>query len=248
MKTGAAWPGAAACTAAAMLCTVAAADPGYYVVTPYDNEGLVIVDLRYWSTHPRRGSRDVWPEFGIGYGATSRWTTELFWSGIGPSLSEVTPSTLNWQNQFLLTQGEWPLDVALHLQWVRDLSGARAHALEWGPLLQTDLGRTQLNFNLVFERPLGSARGKSTQLKYQWQLRHRWQPGWHIGAQGFGELGPWDDWYAASRQSHRAGPALFVTLGGGEERRALKLQAALLAGRTFGRSGQMFTMRTHLEF
>jgi len=249
MTTGAALHAARAWPALLVLAFAApaAADPGYYVVTPYDNEGLVIVDLRYWSTHPKHGAPAVWPEFGIGYGVTSRWTTELFWSGIGPTLSEVGPSTLNWQNQWLLTQGELPLDIALHLQWVRDLTGARRHLLEWGPLLQTDFGRTQVNLNLVFERGQGHARGQPTALKYQWQLRHRWQPGLHFGAQGFGEVGPWDDWLPSSRQSHRAGPAVFFTLRGGGDR-ALKLQAAWLVGRTYGRSGSMFTMRTHVEF
>jgi hypothetical protein len=35
---------------AALLAVGAArADPGYYVVTAYDNEGQRAVDLRYWS-------------------------------------------------------------------------------------------------------------------------------------------------------------------------------------------------------
>jgi hypothetical protein len=233
--------------AIAAAAGAARADPGYYVVTPYDNAGLVTLDLRYWSTHPRHGQRMVWPEFGIGYGVNSRWTTELFESWIGPSLGNVGRSTLNWQNQVLLTQGEWPADLALHLQWVQDRSGTRQHALEFGPLLQTDLGRTQLNANLIFERGRGAASARPTQLKYQWQLRHRWRPGLHLGAQGFGELGPWDDWRPAAQQSHRAGPAAFFTWRDGE-RPSYHLQAALLSGRTYGQSGRMLTLRAHVEF
>ncbi len=49
------------------------------------------------------------------------------------------------------------------------------------------------------------------------------------------------------RQSHRAGPALFSTIRFGQ-REAIKLQAAYLGGRTYGRIGNMFTMRAFYEF
>ena len=32
-------------------------------------------------------------------------------------------------------------------------------AFEFGPVLQTEVGRLQLNGNLIFDRPLGAARG-----------------------------------------------------------------------------------------
>lgn len=223
----------------------AQADPGYYVVTPYDNEGLRIVDFRYWSTHPQRGNRMVWPEIGFGYGVTSRWTTEIFWSGIGNSAGDVTTGSWNWQNQLLFTQGELPVDIAAHLQLVREPGGSRA--FEFGPVVQTDLGRTQLNLNLIFDRPLGTDSSGRTRLKYQWQVRYRWLPPLHVGAQGFGELGTWNDWSPAAKQSHRVGPAVFLTFRDDDER-AFKLQAAQLWGKTYGKVGRMFTMRAHMEF
>lgn len=238
---------AALAVCGALSPPAALADPGYYVVTPYDNEGLRMVDFRYWSTHPNRGAAVVWPEFGIGYGVTSRWTTELFVSGIGPTLRDLTQSSLNWQNQWLLTQGELPLDIALHLQLIRDQSGEGKHAVEFGPLLQTDIGRTQLNGNLIFERHTGAAADKPTMLKYQWQVRHRWTPQVHLGAQGFGEVGPWTRWLPAARQSHRLGPATFLTFRDGDKQ-VIKFQAAYLWGKTYGKAGRMFTLRTHIEF
>ena len=37
-------------------CSAAAwADPGYYVVTAYDNEGQRTIDFRYWSVHAKGG-------------------------------------------------------------------------------------------------------------------------------------------------------------------------------------------------
>lgn len=237
-------------TLAALLAltpAAACADPGYYVVTAYDNAGKAFVDFRYWTAKARNGAETVWPELGVGYGINSRWTTEVFASLIGPANLRTRLSSINWQNDVLLTQGEWPLDVALHTQLVRS-PGDGTTAIEAGPALQTDIGRTQVNLNLFFERIRGSAAPPPTRLKYQWQIRYRWQRGLHVGAQGFGELGgSWDEWAPAARQSHRAGPAVFseLPLGHGQ---TLKLQAAWLVGKTYTRRGHMFTGRVVVEY
>jgi hypothetical protein len=223
------------------------ADPGYYVVTPYDNAGLRIVDFRYWTVQAKGRGEVVWPEVGLGYGINSRWTSELFVSLEGSQAEAVKPATLNWQNEVLLTQGQWPLDVALHLQFIKDRDTPHAYTLEFGPVLQTDLGRTQLNANLFFDKTNRTAVAAVAKLKYQWQLRYRWTPPLHVGLQGFGELGVWNHWSPQEKQSHRAGPALFGTLRL-EDRAAVKLQAAYLLGKTYGQRGHMFTLRAHSEF
>ena len=171
-----------------MLCALSArGDPGYYVVTPYDNESLRWVDLRYWTVQQHAGTQVVWPELGLGYGVSSRWSTELFVSWEGSRIEAVRPGTLNWQNDVLLTQGELPLDIALHTQWIRDADPPHQRALEWGPLLQTNVGRTQLNLNLILARELGGPSTRPTQLKIQWQVRHHTWPSVHLGLQGFAD-------------------------------------------------------------
>jgi len=179
--------------ACAALCwaagSAALADPGYYVVTVYDNEGRSSIDVRYWTVKFPQTPEVIWPEVGFGHGVTSRWTTELFASWIGSSQFATRLSTWNWQNDFLLTQGELPLDIALHAQLIRNQLDNGGRALEYGLVLQTDVGRTQLNGNVFFERGWGGLDSGATQLKYQWQLRYRWKPGLHVGAQGFAQLG-----------------------------------------------------------
>jgi hypothetical protein len=231
-----------------LLCAGAAhADPGYYVVTPYDNDGLRVVDFRYWTFQQHGRTQVVWPEVGFGYGVNSRWTTELFVSWEGSQTSAVRESTLNWQNDVLLTQGELPVDIAIHAQWIREADPPHQRTLEWGPVLQTDVGRTQLNLNFIFARDLGGPSDNPTRLKLQWQVRHRTWPGFHLGLQGFSELGTWNDTLPAERQSHRAGPAAFWTWRL-QDRQAIKLQAAWLVGKTYGRNGDMATLRSTFEF
>jgi hypothetical protein len=53
--------------------TIVRADPGYYVVTAYDNAGLRTVDFRYWTVKSNGHPATRWPEIGFGYGVNSRW-------------------------------------------------------------------------------------------------------------------------------------------------------------------------------
>ncbi|MFI4930954.1 MAG: hypothetical protein ACHP83_11990 [Burkholderiales bacterium] len=228
-------------------CAVAHADPGYYVVTVYDNAGQRGIDLRYWTVKHPNSPEVAWPEIGFSYGVNTRWTSELFASFIGSSQMATRLSTWNWQNDVLLTQGEWPLDVAVHTNMARIANSDGAYALEIGPVLQTDIERTQLNGNVFFERGYAGAYPQQTQMKYQWQVRYRWRPPLHFGLQGFGELGPWDHWAPRDEQSHRAGPAVFGTVPFGE-RQALHWQGAYLVGSIYGRHGDMLTLRALYTF
>ena len=235
--------------ASAMLvtCSVALADPGYYLVTVYENEGEVNLDYRYWTVKNRGQTEVVWPEIGIGYGVTKRWYTALLASYIGSSSMATRLSSLNWQNDYLLTQGQYDIDLALHTNLVHNYNRGAGQALEYGPALQTELGRAQINANLVFERSFGRAVPRPTQLKYQWQVKYRWKPGLHFGLQGFGELGEWDNWAVRSRQSHRAGPMVSGTLPLGEDE-SFKYEMALLNGSIYGKPGYMFSMRLQHVF
>lgn len=228
-----------------LLAAAAQADPGYYVVRPYSDKGVSTVELRYWTVKPRDGVERVWPEFGFAHGVTSRWTTGVFASGVGRQGQAVRLGSWNWTNDLMLTQGEWPIDIALHTQLIRNRG--EGSAIEFGPVLRTDIGRTEIGFNVFWDRAFNTHEPRPTELKLQWQLRHRAWPGLQVGVQGFSELGPWDDWSPRREQSHRAGPALFGQWRG-DGARMLDWHAAWLVGDTYGRRGHMFTSRIALNF
>lgn len=231
--------GKAAATSIALagLATAARADPGYYVVTPYDQAGRLGVEARYWTVKPPGQEATLWPEAGLSWGVNTRWTTRLLASWIGTGASDQVLSSWNWQNVVLLTQGEKPYDLALHAQLTRNRGSS--NALELGPVWQTDLGRLKLNAGTFWE--YDSAR-HDTRLKLQWRGVWRLAPGWRAGLEGFSEVGPWNDWAPRARQSHRAGPALLATLWD-QGADTVTLNAAYLFGKTYGSRGDMFTMQ-----
>jgi len=224
------------------LCLPARADPGYYLVSVYEDEGAVHLDYRYWTVQLDGTDQVVWPELGIGYGVNKRWYTELYTSYIGDAIATSRPSTVNWQNDFLLTQGQYDVDVALHTNLVFGQEGTQDDALEIGPVFQTDVGRVQLNGNLIFEKALAAQSDPAVQLKYQWQAKYRWKAWLHAGLQGFGEVGTWNQWSPASLQSHRWGPVLAGTLrdvGPGR----VEYQVAWLGGTVYASDGHMLSLR-----
>ena len=232
---------------ALLLPLGAAADPGYYLVSVYENEGEKSVDFRYWTVKFPGSPEVIWPEIGFGYGVTRRWYTEVYASYIGSAGQATRLSTWNWQNDYMLTQGQYPFDLALHTNLYFNQGAGSGYALEFGPALQTEIGRTQINANLVFERGFGQTANRPTQLKYQWQVKHRYRPLFEFGLQGFGEVGEWDQWAPRSRQSHRLGPMIAGTwtLGG---KQAIKYQLAWLKGGIYTVNGYMLSSRIQYLF
>jgi hypothetical protein len=225
----------------------AAAEPGYYLVTTYEDEGAKTLDFKLWDVNVPRSKAVYSPEIGFGYGVTKRWYTEFSASTIHTDSGGTVPSNLDWQNDFMLTQGQYPVDLALHTTIKRHHDTTRGLGFEFGPVMQTEFGRTQVNMNIFFERNYRSDVPDPMQMKYQLQVKYRWRPMLEFGVQGFGELGKWDHWASHETQSHRIGPMISGTLPLGETQ-AFKYEAAYFVGSIFTRHAHVFSMRAQYEF
>lgn len=225
----------------------AIADTGYYLVTTYPNEGQVSADFKYWSAHPSGKTMRSSPELGLAWNVNSRWYTEVTaqWFQMSPGSNHL--SAIEWQNDFMLTQGELPVDIALHTNVERATDGSGEIGVEYGPVLQTEFGRTQLNFNVFLQRHLRVAPAEPTTIAYQWQVKYRWIDKLQFGVQGFGEMGQWNDWLPREKQSHRAGPVVagnWLVAGGHE----WKYEAAYLIGKNSARNAKSVAMRIQYVF
>lgn len=234
---------------AAGLCygTSAVAGTGYYLVSTYPNAGQRAVDFKYWASTLDGVPLLAAPELGLSYNVNSRWYTEVTVAGFRLGAGSTHLEAVEWQNDVMLTQGELPFDLAFHTTIERATNGSGAIAIEYGPVLQTELGRTQFNLNLFLQRELRTGTPQVTELAYQWQVKYRWKEQLQWGVQGFGEVGKWNDPLPRAQQSHRAGPALFGSwaLGGKQE---LRYDAALLVGTNTAIHGKTFSTRIQYVF
>ena len=224
------------------------AGPAEYVYTPNVVYGEREIDFKFGSR--KMSNREVdksAASIGLGYGVTERWFTEVYLK-----YSRATGTTefdaIEWENKFQLTEtGKYPVDLGLLLEIERPQDRSEGYEVKFGPLLQTDFGKTQVNANLLFTRNYFADFSNRTQASYQYQIKYRLKPTLHLGVQGFGEVGDWEHWSSRTEQSHRAGPAIFGKFNLGN-RKAIKYNAAYLIGKTEVIKGKTFRLQLEYEF
>lgn len=234
----------------ALFSTAVKAGSADYVYTPTVEYGEREIDFKYGTETPPAGERATVSSVGVGYGATEYWFTELYLKRETEGSNGLTLA--EWENKFqLLETGKYPLELGFITELEVPVNGSGPNEIKVGPLLQTELGKLQLNANLLFERAFGQADDTgapfATNFLYQWQVKYRLQPTFEFGMQGFGEMGEWNDWAPASEQIHKAGPAVFgkIPLGG---REAIKYNAAWLLGASTAAADHTFRLQVEYEF
>lgn len=232
---------------ATCLTSVAWTSPSDYVYVPTVEFGEREVDFKYGTASPDGGPDEKAASLGFGYGARRWWFTE-FYVKYKHEVGRAFLDAFEWENKFQLTEtGRYPLDVGWLVELERPQNRAEGYELKQGPLFQTEFGRLQLNTNILLQCVFDSLDSNGTSLGYQWQVKYRWRQELEFGAQGFGDLGNWNDWAPSSQQNHRWGPAVFgkIPLEG---RQAIRYNAALLQGLTKGSPDHTFRLQVEYEF
>lgn len=243
--------GALAALALSSLCvtSVAVAGPADYVVTPIVEEGEREIDFKAGTAKSRDGSRESAYSVGLGWGAKSWWFTELYAKWHKEPGAAQTFDAWEWENKVQLTEtGKYPVDIGLLLEIERPKNRSEGYEYRWGPLLQADITPSvQANLNLLFEKHVRTIVPSRAVFGYQWQLKYRWHPEFEYGLQGFGDVGPWNDWAPKSEQSHIAGPAVFGRIKVGDHQ-VIRYNAGLLFALTDGVQRNTFRLQAEYEF
>lgn len=223
----------AALAALAFFCLNSAqAGPADYVYTPIVEEGEREIDFKAGSWSERKEPGLGAASLGLGWGVNSRWFTEFYVKGERPGGEGTRFDAFEWENRFQLTEtGKYWLDAGVVLEIERPRNHAEGWEFRFGPLLQKEIDRVQLNANFLFERHVRAAEAGDTTFGYQAQAKYRWQRELEFGVQALGELGPWQHWSSSTEQSHRVGPAIFGKLRTGDHQ-AISYNAAVLWGLT----------------
>jgi len=240
--------GALAALCPVLLSTALHAEPNDYVHTPIVEEGEKEIDFKWGTERHRHEPSANATSIGFGYGATSWWFTELYakWRrdpGEGSGFD-----AWEWENQFQLAPtGKYPVDLGVFLEIERPKDRSEGYELTYGPLFQSEWGRIQGNFNVMWQRHVRATESFDTELKYQAQLKYRASELLEWGAQAFGDLGRWDRWSSSSQQEHKIGPALFGRFKVGAAQ-AIRWNAALLFGATSASPSTSMRVQAEYEF
>ncbi len=198
------------CCLGALSINHAVAGPADYVYTPTVEEGEREIDFKYGTAKEADGTRSQQGTIGFGYGVNSFWFTEIYFKHEREGDERL--SLAEWENKFQLTEtGKYFVDVGLITEIEAPLNNNDAPwELKVGPLFQKEIGKVQLNGNILFEHKYGGEDNEDvTELGYQWQAKYRLMPEFEFGMQGMGEVGEWDHWENHNEQNHRMGPAVF---------------------------------------
>ena len=224
------------------------ADPAAYVFTPYVDVDTWLVAYGFGSARAHDGSREAQQTLSVGGTPTSRWYTSVYAAWAASDGGAYAPDEWTWVNHVpLTTPGASPVDVGALCELARPHDRAEGRfAFSCGPTLQMDTDDLQLDLNLSLGRHVGGADPERLALGYQWQAKTLVARGVELGAQGFGSMGPWNDWAPASGQEHTLGPAIFLktnAFGG-----PIRLDAALLFGVGAGSPKNVLRLRLQHEF
>ena len=222
------------------------AGPADYVSTPGVEYGEKEIDFKLGTGRKGDLARESATSIGIGYGAKEWWFTELYVKYKSDNFERAKYDALEWENKFQLTeQGQYPVDLGLLVEIERPTDRTEGWEVKWGPLLQTEFGKWQLNGNLLFERNYHAVASSGTLLQYQWQAKYRLEQALEFGMQGFGEYGQWNDWLPSNQRDHKLGPAIFGKLPIGDKQ-AIKYNAAWLLGAS--QVAHDHTLRLQVEY
>jgi len=142
---------------AALLSTTVYAGPADYVYMPTVEHGEREIDFKFGTGTPPGGDRKTVTSLGYGYGATEYWFTEVYFKReVQGVSSDVTLA--EWENKFqLLETGKYPVELGLITEIEAPISESGPWEAKFGPLLQTEFGRLQLNANILLERQYSSS-------------------------------------------------------------------------------------------
>ena len=236
--------------AASAISTSVWADPADYVKVPSVEYGERELELKYGTSKLADGEGRISAgTFGLGYGVTPNWFTEVYVKYQKTPDERTRFDAIEWENKFLLTEpGKYPVDLGffVELEVPRD----RSEGLEFrfGPLLQTDFGRIQVNSNFFLKRQVRvgtNSDPQETEFHYQLQAKYRLMREFEFGVQAFGELGKWNHWDSRDKQNHRIGPAIFGKIPT-RAKEAIRYDVAWLLGAS--KAAPDSTVRLQLEY
>ncbi len=174
----------------------------------------------------------------IGRGVQPRWFTEIVLEYEDPAHENGSVTEVEWENIIQLTeQGRHASDWGVLLTYAHSREKGHADKLEFGPLMQMELGRQLWTNNLIFEREVGNNASDEVEWKFASRLQRRLNPHFEPALEVF-----------TSEDELQAGPAVLGQARLGAKRTAYRWRAAVLAGLTHETPDLTLSFQIEAEF
>jgi hypothetical protein len=227
-----------------------------YLFTPTVTQGEREIDWHFGtgSSGDKTGAEsNAGVNFGIG--VTQHWFTELDIEYRRRSPVGTVFDALEWENILQIGEpGQWPVDIGMVFNVeIPNATSSGPHrkdgsSVRFGPLLQKDIGKVEVNFNLLFARFFQGSALAATQLTYQSQIKFRYSPALEVGIQAFGRCSAdGQTWAPYSGQVQRVGPVVLGRLGLPRER-SLSYNVGFLFGTTNHSPDRTLRLQVEYEF
>jgi len=158
----------------------------------------------------------------LGHGFAPRWFTEIVFEYEDPAQGSGEWTAIEWENFIQLTeQGQYAADWGLLLEYSHSREEGHADKLEFGPLVQMELGRQLWITNLIFEREVGNNSSNKTEWEFATRLQRRVSPLFEPALELYAE-----------EHELQVGPALLGRSRISQGKTAFSWETAVLAGMT----------------
>ncbi len=225
-------------------------DPSAYLLLPSVTPGEREIEFRLGDGSVGRNVPAEWDtSIALGLGLTRSWFSEIAAQYRAPSGAGAGWDSFEWENILQVSEpGEWPVDVGVAFEVDRPRDASLGTTLYFGPLLQKDFRRVQVNLNILAARQVLSPQYRELHWTYQFQAKYRYEEALEFGVQAFGGPGSTSRaWVPYEDQTHRIGPAMFgkIPLGSARE---LQYDAAFLFGATTRSPARTLRLQVEYEF
>lgn len=243
--------------AAFALCALLAADllprdanaAPFKVYSPKVEKGETEIEYRRFRDSDSNESMDGKEKhkFGVGYGVTDWWFTEVYGVWEKAPDGDRDYEALEFENKFRLTEpGKYWADFGL-LTEVEKPDHGDVYEIKLAPLIEKQVGSLIFTGNLFFEWETGSGSASGTTFAYAGSARYMLDQRFEPAIEVFGEPGRINHWGSFNEQEHWIGPAVYGSVGvvSGQK---LKYSGAVLFGETSVSSDQRYVVRLEYEF
>ncbi|NDU86308.1 MAG: hypothetical protein G3H99_06805 [Ferrovum sp.] len=219
------------------------ADDDFIVYSPLVTYGQSEVEMRGYQTQDGRSAMNGAGAFetSVAHTFTDWWKVEFYTSeyNVTPGLGTQFAGQ-ELENTFQLTEaGQYPVDVGFLASYLQNHLPGMPNGVEFGPLLQSQMGPTKHILNLIWQKDIGGAATMGYNFRAAYSFSYHTSTALSPGLEAY---------YRPVDHAHQVGPAFSGEMRIGHGGKELEYSGALLYGVNYGAPDRTLIARLEYEF